>query len=116
MKTSDIVLLRLIHNCTLLSEHMVKCDEEEQCSSRDFLRASVSDMFMRWLMLHGISEQTIRRAPENEAHARIIEDLLEAIDALVTGDRDLAVVVSELRSKTTVAADQIRATATALRN
>jgi hypothetical protein len=116
MNSLDRALLMLIHSCTILSDHMVNCDDTDACSARDFLRATVSKSFMQWLMLHGISEQTIYRAEKHELHAQIIEDLLEVIDALITGDKGLEHTVAEIRAKTAVAADQIRSTTPTMMN
>ncbi len=116
MKTVDSALLMLLHNCMCLSAHMEKCNDTETCSVRDFLRAAVSKSFMQWLVLHGVSEQTIYRAENHEVHAQIIEDLLETVDTLTTGEKDLEAIVAGIRAKTVAAADQIRATTTTLMN
>jgi hypothetical protein len=116
MKTFERALLMVVHNSTILAEHMLNCDSTGDCSVREFLRATFSKSFIHWFALHGVSEQTIHRAEFNEAHARIIEDLIESIKNLTDGDKDLDIVVSAIRAKTMTAADQIRSHASSMRN
>ncbi len=116
MKPFERELLMLVYNSTVLTEHMTHCVDTEYCSTREFLSANLLKSFMYWLTLHGVSEQTMHRAETNEVHARIIEDLMETLKELTDGDKDLDVIVSEIRTKTLAAVEQIKIHTTTLRN